>query len=330
MRKFNKIKLLTSLSSIGLVATSVPVIATSCTTTSLYGPNPNDETIEISQIRWIKQKIYNFNTESEIIAKVKKDNRYIYSNYPGLEEATTVSATFNSSSNEIDITIAVTDFEQTKYIQSGEPVSWSATYVSPTPTVKTDINTLNWYLRGSYDPLNTTTQALDKSLVVATIKSDNEGTSGAQISDWDKISINVEINGGNISISVVANNDNPTYSGCVRWAATLGIQGFITLTSTVFNYGSIMASRQNNQVILQLWARPQNQDVATGTYTLGTAAGTVFAPARRSTGILVNYETSTVSGFAKIEDSGIISVIVTTAIAKTKQTIFTLSYIAAN
>ena len=129
MKKLKKIKLLTSLSSIGLVATTVPIIATSCTTASLYGPNQNDATIEITQIRWIKQKIYNVNTENEIIAKCKKDNSTIYAKYSGLEEATTVSASI--SSNTINITISVTDTTQTKY--TGGPVSWTATYVTPTP-----------------------------------------------------------------------------------------------------------------------------------------------------------------------------------------------------
>ena len=217
MKKFKKIKLLTSLSSIGLVAASVPVIATSCTTSPLlYGPNPNDTTIEISQIRWIKQKIYNYNTESEIIAKVKQDNKYIYSNYPGLEEATTVSATFNSSSNGIDITIEVTDFEQTKYVQSGDPVTWSATYVSPTPTYKTDISTLNWFMRESFSTNNLNT-------ITNTIKSDNEGSNGAKISSWNNINVNVSVNDTYVSVNIVVNDSNTTYKGSVRWNAVCAV-----------------------------------------------------------------------------------------------------------
>ena len=231
MRKFNKIKLLTSLSSIGLVATTVPVIATSCTTSPLlYGPNPNDTTIEISQIRWIKQKVYNYNTESEIIAKVKKDNRYIYSNYPGLEEATTVSAEIVSS-NTINITIEVTDFEQTKYIQSGDPVSWSATYVSPAPTVKTDINNLNWIRDIKF---NTKVA----SEIETTIKNENQDNNGAKIpsAEWNTFTFDINVSGDNISINISANTSSTKYAGHIGWGAEVFIEESKAIA--VYKYGT--------------------------------------------------------------------------------------------
>ena len=55
--------------------------------------------------------------------------------------------------------------------------------------------------------------------IIAEIKTDNQDGKGADITSWDNINVSVTLNGTNISINIVANENNLNYKGNVRWSA---------------------------------------------------------------------------------------------------------------
>ena len=111
-------------------------------------------------------------------------------------------------------------------------------------------------MRAIYD--STTNFTVDKNIVINTIKADNtdDGTTskgaGIPTADWNnnKILVNVDIDGNNVSIVVTAAEGDSTYKGSTKWTAITDIiedwSGEIT---TTFNGTRVLrVLRQGHQV----------------------------------------------------------------------------------
>ena len=99
MKQSQLIKLLSSLS---ISVASISLIATSC---ALVSKNNNAvaSAMNINDIPWIKRSSYNASTADDIISVIKNDNTSLFSLYPGLQEAITISAPINNGSAHITI-----------------------------------------------------------------------------------------------------------------------------------------------------------------------------------------------------------------------------------
>ena len=131
MKKSKKTKLLTSLSSLAVVAGGVP--ATVAATKKNDNTNKTNNALKttnaqsIETLKWVKRKYFDSNLKSNIESVVYTDNNKLFSENPGLKSSITITATpATSGSTTIGVNITASgDWEGT--------VSWNAEYVDPTP-----------------------------------------------------------------------------------------------------------------------------------------------------------------------------------------------------
>ena len=154
MKKSRKMKLITTLSSVGLVATSASIITTACNANTVNdnGNNikptndnnlPNNDSpisndvvtngIDINLIDWVERTAYDSKDPEAIKRIVLIDNSDVFAQYRGLEQAVDISATYDMKTKpEISVTIHPNG-SSTRY--SGNDVTWNANCsVTPTPT----------------------------------------------------------------------------------------------------------------------------------------------------------------------------------------------------
>ena len=333
MKKTKKLKFITSLSSVAALALTVPAVATACTTAfnsqSLYGPNPNAKTIDVTTIKWVKKSKYSYKTEAEIKNAVKQDNSAIFAVYSGLEDVMTIGVTIEDTT----ITISLTnDGSNERYTGATEtPITWTATYTNPTPAVKTDISTLNWSIEGTYDITVAGAQTVADKVTDA-IKTDNSSGKGADISDWNNITINVNMSNGNIVVYIVADDANKTYRGNVRWTAGIyeDLSSYVLDDAkTKFTSFTFTGTRIGNQITLYFFS-DGNSLAQKGACILTDFTGTIWANSLWTLVGLADMGGDTEIGNVLIELNHTIHIYTASKALSNTKVGFTLNYTAAN
>ena len=195
MKNSKKLKIITSSAVIATAAAITPLVATSCTTTDNINTlnNPNEGKIDIAKLTWVEISSFETTDEATIINQVRAYNSSLFALNPGLRDAITIKAPYDSTKpegEEITITITASGdvYEGTK--------TWNATYIAPpepTPTRQSII--------------------IDASLIPPTMEFEQGGGMSAQITaklfdgtditDWTKVT--VVVNSTDTSVFTVSN-----------------------------------------------------------------------------------------------------------------------------
>ena len=254
MKCSKKFKLLSSLST---VVVAVSLTATSCAAIA-KNSNSNSLTseIDINTISWVRRSKYDAYSSEEIVNYVINDNINTFVRYPGLEDVINISA--DTTSVEGKATILITIISGETYTGS---TTWDAACNIPSPEI-INIATLPWVMRKYYD-----SNEVDK--ITTKIKSDNEGGSGAQISSWDNISVNVAVENYNISINIIVSDANEQYYGNIRWSAI--VQLTVDLSSLLknnFKANSMYGVRTGRQATVYFYGLKTDGITAGSSYEL--------------------------------------------------------------
>ena len=191
MKKSKKLKLITTLSSVGITATAASLVATACAsvapTLGDLSANPANGK-DISKLNWFKRTKFNTNVLSEIQNIVFDDNEALFRKYPGLEQAITLTTDPATITSSFKITITASG---STYTGKAE---WNATYATAADTVDIDVTvpyTLDvsmskvWYpLTATLHTAGTEVNLKSANVTIAAGSSNND----IFVAEWDKVS----------------------------------------------------------------------------------------------------------------------------------------------